>query len=169
MKDDYDLVGTTVIEGDATTRFRLHRIVGILGSRGTVLFVMLNPSTADDYQDDPTIRRCIKFALNWGYNNLEVVNLFPHRATRPRDLRSVDCSAANETAIINAAAEAQMRVAAWGHPQLHYSMREEFWFRSHRVLELMKRFGPVYCLGKTARLQPRHPLYVRSNRTPEEI
>ena len=49
-------------------------------------WIMLNPSTADATQDDPTIRRCIRFSQSWGYGSLIVVNLFAHRATSPKDL-----------------------------------------------------------------------------------
>lgn len=52
-------------------------------------FVMLNPSTADATNDDPTIRRCTRFAQFWGYGAIEVVNLFAYRATRPIQLRCV--------------------------------------------------------------------------------
>lgn len=54
-----------------------------------VTFVMLNPSTADAQQDDPTLGKCIKFATSWDYGSLEVVNLFAYRATKPCELRKV--------------------------------------------------------------------------------
>src|SRR5688572_12557148 len=50
---------------------------------GDVAFVGLNPSTADDEKDDPTIRRCIGFAKRWGYGGVVMLNLFAYRATRP--------------------------------------------------------------------------------------
>src|SRR5207253_9302632 len=53
---------------------------------GTVTFVGLNPSTADATQDDPTIRRCIRFAREWGFDRLKMVNLYAYRATDPREL-----------------------------------------------------------------------------------
>lgn len=56
--------------------------------RPRVCFVMLNPSTADASQEDPTIRRCLSFARSWGYGSLEVVNLFAWRATKPTDIFS---------------------------------------------------------------------------------
>ena len=52
-----------------------------------MLFIGLNPSTADGIDDDPTIRRCIRFAKDRGYGRLSVANLFAYRATRPADLR----------------------------------------------------------------------------------
>ncbi|WP_017715853.1 DUF1643 domain-containing protein [Kamptonema formosum] len=58
-------------------------------SKGRVVFVMLNPSIADEKQDDPTLRKCITLAQSWGYGSLEVVNLFGFRATKPAQLRYV--------------------------------------------------------------------------------
>src|SRR3954454_5135391 len=53
---------------------------------GTVTFVGLNPSTADETLDDPTTRRCVRFARDWGFNRLKMVNLYAYRATKPNDL-----------------------------------------------------------------------------------
>ena len=58
------------------------------GGDGTLLYVMLNPSTADADVDDATVRRCIRFARDHGFGAMEVVNLFAHRATKPADLRA---------------------------------------------------------------------------------
>ena len=55
--------------------------------KGTVNFIMLNPSTADAQEDDPTIRRCIGFAKAWGYGGIVVTNLFAYRATNPKELK----------------------------------------------------------------------------------
>jgi hypothetical protein len=67
----------------------LNRGEHVIG-RGVCCFVMLNPSTADDTYDDPTIRRCVQFATRWGYDALSVRNLFPWRATDPGDLFGTD-------------------------------------------------------------------------------
>jgi len=65
-------------------RYVLWRDTGT--GEGSVVFIMLNPSTADATTDDPTIRRCLGFARHWGYRTLVVVNLFALRATNPRML-----------------------------------------------------------------------------------
>jgi hypothetical protein len=57
---------------------------------GPLCWVLLNPSTADDRRDDPTIRRCLGFARSLGYGGIHVVNLFAFRATCPRQLRAAD-------------------------------------------------------------------------------
>lgn len=66
-------------------RYRLDRLGALLG-RGAVNFVMLNPSTADAEQDDPTIRRCLGYAFRWGFARLIVTNLYALRSTDPRAL-----------------------------------------------------------------------------------
>lgn len=57
-------------------------------TKPTVLFIGLNPSTADENEDDPTIRRCIIFAKSWGYGGLIMANLFAFRTTNPQGLYS---------------------------------------------------------------------------------
>ncbi len=89
--------------------------------QGTCLFVMLNPSTADASEDDPTIRRCIGFAQRWGYQRLTVGNLFAYRATDPLGLREVPLDVAigpeNDDHLCDLSHGASLIVAAWGaHP-----------------------------------------------------
>lgn len=130
------------------------------------VFVMLNPSTADAAKDDPTIRRCVSFARDWGCEEVEVVNLFAWRATSPTQLRIVDEPVGTDNdAYIATAIERARRtigpvVVAWGaHAHEHSA-------RVNRVLGILGR--PVFALGVTARGEPRHPLYVRGNVMPQE-
>ena len=67
-------------------RYKLWRVWDPARPLGCVMFLMLNPSTATDNEDDPTIRRCIGYARSWGYGGLYVGNLFAYRATDPRRL-----------------------------------------------------------------------------------
>src|SRR5689334_19453129 len=83
------LEDNAVISACGRYRYVLTRQVGPGSRRAT--FVMLNPSTADATNDDPTIRRCIGFAREWGCGRLVVLNLFAFRATDPADLkRAID-------------------------------------------------------------------------------
>ena len=75
---------SAIFSGDRRYRYLLIRRVGTSQSR--VLFIMLNPSAADEVRDDPTIRRCIGFARDWGFGLLEVVNLFALMSTNPKTL-----------------------------------------------------------------------------------
>ena len=126
----------------------------------TMLFVMLNPSTADAHQDDPTIRRCIWFAKRDGCGALEVVNLFALRATDPAELLGAHepiGGAKNYQAIVAAAGCASVVVAAWGSsvPRAHAA-------QPGRVFALLRAHGPgpVFALKVTAAGAPGHPLYL---------
>ncbi len=122
----------------------------------SVLFVMLNPSTADALRDDPTIRRCLGYARAWGFGAVEVVNLFAWRATDPRELRRAGdpVGPGNDRVIAEAAARNHAVIAAWG---LHGALLD----RGSRVAALLAPFG-ARCLGATAAGMPRHPLYLRA-------
>jgi hypothetical protein len=121
----------------------------------TVLFVMLNPSTADGSRDDPTIRRCTGLASAWGFGEVEVANLFAWRATDPRALvrarRRV--GPRNDAVIVEAAARADAIVVAWG---VHGALAG----RDRAVARLLAGRA-VRCLGVCRDGAPRHPLYVR--------
>ena len=118
-----------------------------------VLFVGLNPSTADENLNDPTIRRCIAFAKRFGAGGVIVGNLFAYRATKPRDLflASDPLGPQNDEMLVQATRLVSTTVACWG---THGS----FLGRSAQVASLL---GEVQCLGTTKAGQPRHPLYLR--------
>ena len=86
------------------------------GAPPFLLWMMLNPSTADATEDDPTIRRCSGFAKHWGFGGLVVVNLFAFRATNPADLRAAEqpIGPENDRHLVNAARSCPRVVAAWG-------------------------------------------------------
>ena len=137
--------------------------------KGVCCFIMLNPSTADATTDDPTIRQCIRFAQDWGYDSLIVRNLFPWRATEPRELVRAEavydmetvCGAQRGDHELLAAETADLVVVAWG-ASVPFG-------RDHQALAmLVKKFPnkPIYCLDKTKSGNPRHPLYVKANTKP---
>ena len=123
-----------------------------------VLFVMLNPSTADQAVDDPTIRRCIGFAASWGYGALAVGNLFAFRTPSPQLLKraALPVGRANDRWLERLAAQSSQVIAAWGNDG-------GFLRRDARVRELL---GPLCALSLTKQGMPRHPLYVRSDVRP---
>jgi hypothetical protein len=141
-------------------RYTLRREIPVLGAEGTVLFVMLNPSTADDNWDDPTIRRCVGFATRWGYARLEVGNLYALRSTDPAGLFASDdpVGRENDRHLDEMARRATEIIVAWGatpHP---------FPKRAQDVLWRLEFYcGTARCLGQTKHLHPRHPLYVKGD------
>ena len=124
-----------------------------------VLWVMLNPSTADGSQDDATIRRLYGFSALFG--SLAVVNLFAYRATDPKDLletRSCVVGPHNDRYIADHVQRADVVMLA------HGDVARPFRHRAAEVHAIVKRYGrPTYCLGRTASFNPRHPLYVSKN------
>lgn len=119
------------------------------------LFVGLNPSTADEYEDDPTIRRCKRFAVTWGFGALYMVNLFAVRATDPQDMlaHGAPVGPDNDHWLQKLAQDAGVVVCAWGNHGGHMG-------RDRAVEDLLQAFE-LMCLGTTKSGQPRHPLYVR--------
>lgn len=147
---------SAVLDPTRTYRYRLDRAVGPQAKM--VLFVMLNPSTADETQDDPTIRRCIAFAKREGCGRLVVCNLYALRATDPAALRTAadPRGPENEEHLRRAAAEADLIVAAWGTNHLG-----GVW--PFRVAAILAERKPLYTLKRTAKGDPGHPLYVAAN------
>lgn len=137
-------------------------------SATTVLFVMLNPSTADGEHDDPTIRRCLGYARAWGYGWLEVCNLFAWRATDPRALLREAAADAdldligpdNDAYLELAARRARVIVCAWG-------VGRQRWYRARQVAALLRRAHPeLHALRVNAAGQPCHPLYLPASLAP---
>ncbi|HYG67177.1 MAG TPA: DUF1643 domain-containing protein [Anaeromyxobacteraceae bacterium] len=145
------------ISDDGRYRYTLERIWD--PSKVPAVFCMLNPSTADASQDDPTIRRCRGFAQTLGYGGLIVVNLFALRSTDPTALLDADdpIGPGNDEQILAAAARGDGTViCAWGTGgALH--------FRGRDVLALLKKrggFRPMRLGPPTNGGNPRHPLYL---------
>ena len=148
---------------DRRYRYLLTRRVGTGKKR--VMFLMLNPSTADEVRNDPTIARCIGFASSWDCGWLYVTNLSPLRATDPADVLRVgpepdDVWDTNVENILETAMCCDFTVAAWGN----HGAAEG---RADRVLAQLGANGKkVLCLGVTQQGYPRHPLYVPADTRP---
>ena len=139
-----------------------------IGEPLACVFVMLNPSTADNQADDPTIRRCVAFAQRLGFDKLIVVNLFAFRATDPKAIirappDSDPVGHENQRHINRALDEAGMIVCAWGAHGGHLDQDETMlgWIESANW-----KNAPVVALGLTADGFPRHPLYLRADAEP---
>lgn len=128
----------------------------------TVNFLMLNPSTADAFQLDPTNRRCVGFAHAWGYGSMVTTNIFAFRSTDPAGLRKAEdpIGPENDEAIVNAATNADLVIAAWG-------THGEFEDRGNTVRDLLEREGlELHVLRRTKAGHPGHPLYVAADTPP---
>jgi hypothetical protein len=150
-------------------RYRLWREWG--AARRTLLWIMLNPSTADHLgNNDPTIERCERRAAAWGFDRLEIVNLFALRSPDPRVLRraAAPVGPENDRAILEAAPNADEILCAWGAlGRLHD--------RASQVRTLLAAPGlaglglaglKLTCLGLTRSGEPAHPLYLPYSREP---
>lgn len=131
--------------------------------RDFILWIGMNPSTADHNIDDPTLRRWQSFARREGLKAMVVCNVMDWRATNPRDLLDLPLpvSADNVELIRRYSKDAAKVVACWGavHPKLQRHVP--------RILTALDGID-IWCLGRTASGFPRHPLYLRSD-TPLEL
>lgn len=124
---------------------------------GYVMFIGLNPSTADETTDDPTIRKCKGFAKRWGYLAMCMTNLFAYRATKPRDMFAAAddwipiTGADNDKWLREISDGANVVVAAWG-------TKGHAFYRDDAVMEILGT--GVQCLRRTNDGHPEHPLYV---------
>lgn len=125
------------------------------------MFVGLNPSTADETTDDPTLTRCINYARSWGYGGVCMANLFALRATDPSDMKASNepVGPENDKWLNELANEAALVVAAWGNDG-------SFLGRSRHVLELIPNLS---CLKLNKSGEPAHPLYQPANLKPVPI
>lgn len=156
-----------VISPCGAYRYSLSRDLG--GHSPFAIFVMLNPSTADAEQDDPTIRRCIGFAKSWGCGKLFVLNLFAIRATDPKNMLSAAdpegpdnwehfrrrfALGAHEDPITR---DKDVIVCAWGAHGAHRGQDRTVmgWFDGWGITP--------QCFGMTQGGQPKHPLYLKAD------
>lgn len=122
------------------------------------ILIGLNPSTADETKDDPTIRRCISFAKREGCGSLIMLNLFAFRATDPLVMKAQKSPVGDiNTETICDICRDKCVVVAWG---VHGSHMDQ-----DRILmrELIDAHAIVKCFGTTKAGFPKHPLYLRSD------
>ena len=155
---------SAVLSPCGTYRYRLSRNFGMVGV-DTCCFIMLNPSTADAEQDDPTIRRCIGYAKALGCGELTVVNLFAYRSTDPRALYGMSKPMAigpeNDRHIAEACNASGVVICAWGNHGNLFNRSDEVL----KVIRAQQGVRPMALkVSKTG--QPGHPLYLKSDARP---
>ena len=156
-----DAPSTAVYSDCEAYRYSLTRVWDPAGRR--VLFVMLNPSTATEVQNDPTVERCERRARALGFGAFRVTNIFAFRETDPRLLRRAaePVGPDNDAALLEGAAWADQVIAGWGAHGEHLD-------RGRAVEALLRGAGaPLFHLGLTKAGHPRHPLYIAYAQQPE--
>ena len=139
-----------------TYRYQLSRVWD--ATKETVAFIGLNPSTADHRNDDPTIRRCIGFAKDWGFGGFVIVNLFAYRTPYPSELKtSVDpVGPRNKVYLNRAMKETNLQVAIWGNDGNFLGQADA----------VRKQFTRLHAIKINNSGQPAHPLYLRKGLQP---
>jgi len=131
-------------------------------TKGCVAFIGLNPSTADEKKNDPTVTRCINYAKAWGDGRLVMLNIFSFMATDPKEMKNYHepVGPDNDEAILAVASQADLVVVCWGAHGAHLD-------RGMRVATLLAaRDVEMTCLGTTTAGHPKHPLYLKKTIQP---
>ncbi|MEP5152605.1 DUF1643 domain-containing protein [Planktotalea sp.] len=156
-----DAPSTAVYSECERYRYSLTRVWDDNGKR--VHFVMLNPSTATEVQNDPTVERCERRARALGFGSFTVTNIFAWRDTDPRAMKAASdpIGPTNDEAILEASQAADQIIAAWG---THGAHRD----RGAAVKVLLKSVGkPLFHLGLSKAGHPKHPLYIAYTQQPQ--
>lgn len=149
-----DAASTAIYSPCESYRYALTRVWQPGGRRA--LFVMLNPSTATEMQNDPTVERCERRARALGFGAFRVCNIFAWRATDPRDMRAASdpVGTGNDAAILDAADWADAIICAWGTHGAHLN-------RGPEVEAMLRATGrELSHLGLSKAGHPKHPLYI---------
>lgn len=148
-----------IISNDAKYRYALWRTWD--DQKPKVLFICLNPSTADAFQDDRTVRRCVDFAHRWGFGGIAIGNLFAYRATRPQELIGLKDAVGkdNDLWLTKLRDDCSEWIAAWGADSVV----------NKREATVVSMFSSLKCLGVTRLGHPRHPLYISKQQALESF
>jgi hypothetical protein len=148
-----DLKRGAVLSDCKSYRYRLSRIWD--EEKAKAMFVMLNPSTADAKKDDPTIRRCVGFAKEWGYGGIYVGNLYAYRTTNRKALNQVEDPVGpdNKFHVRKMAKLCEKIICAWG-------------FSQGPPPDWLRDVGNLFYLDQNKDGTPSHPLYLAKETTP---
>lgn len=138
-------------------RYVLWRLLREAEAPRVLQVVGLNPSTADERTDDPTLRRCADYARRWGFDALCLTNLFALRSTDPGAMmrHPEPVGADNDAWLRRVGERAELVLVAWGNGGAHRG----------RAAEVLPTLQNPHALGLTKPGHPRHPLYARSSLT----
>ncbi len=153
MMESKEITGA-IISDCNNYRYQLWRIWD--NSKPNVMFIMLNPSTADSETNDPTIRRCIGYAKSWGYGGVYVGNLYAYRATDPKQLKLVDKPIGDDNIkhINEMMTKCEKIVCAWGNHE-------------GRPDHIFSNFNNLHYIKLNADGTPAHPLYLKKDLEPK--
>lgn len=147
------MIKSAYISQDNQYRYKLFRCWD--ENKPTIMFVMLNPSTADSEKDDPTIRRVIHFSKSWGYGGVYVVNLYAFRSTNPKELKNIEDPIGKDNIfhIKSLIGLVEKVIYAWGN-----NKKEPSW--------LGDIVHTPYCIDISKNGIPKHPLYLKKELQP---
>lgn len=144
-------------DGRGRYRYTLVRHIKVIPNDRLVMFVGLNPSTADEFKNDPTVERCQRRAMGWQFGRMAMMNIFAIRSTDPKPMLKLELSEIigpqNNEWLIHVANQAELIIAAWGTHGKHRS-------RGRMVYDLLSSIKPIHCLRRTKHGYPEHPLYL---------
>jgi len=150
-----------VFSTDRLHRYTLiHRWDELLNPDHGIAWICLNPSTADEHQLDPTLRRIRDFSATWGYSFFVMLNAFAWRATDPADMKTAadPIGPDNDKWIMHWSNKVDRIMLGWGEHGAHQG-------RDQQVLALLDH-RKTFCLERNASGQPKHPLYVAKKNQP---
>ena len=149
---------SAILSEDRKYRYVLSRIWD--ETKPKVMIIGLNPSTADETEDDPTIGRCISFSKSWGYGGVYMLNLFAFRATQPKDMFNAQnpIGLENNSYIEIYSKKVDKIVCAWGNHGTY----------KNRGNEIREKFDKLFYLKLNQTGEPAHPLYLKSELVPKK-
>ena len=159
-----EVVKSAIFSDCEKYRYLLSRVWNI--QKEGIVFVGLNPSTADERIDDPTIRRCRGFAESWGYGSMIMLNLFAYRSTDPKNLKNcVDPVGCHNSNFIDVYLEHYKTIACYGNGGNYLNRHKEF-LKKYRE---KKYRDNLYAIKILKNGMPSHPLYLKKNLQPVKL